>query len=161
LTGLHRNSAALFYHKLRELIADKIAEVDPEFGAFEVDESYFGGIRKGRRGRGAPGKAPGVRHSQARRQGACASGRRRQRTDSADGAPNQGLGRFRGLYRYWPSSNILDVAGFKHHRVNHAKSFATKNGHHINGIETSGTKPSACSGNTTACPAETFICSSK
>lgn len=56
LVGLHRNSAALFYRKLRELIACKIAEADPEFGAFEVDESYFGGVRKGKRGRGAAGK---------------------------------------------------------------------------------------------------------
>ena len=32
---------------------EKIAEIDPEFGAFEVDESYFGGSRKGKRGRGA------------------------------------------------------------------------------------------------------------
>ncbi len=35
----------------------------------------------------------------------------------------------------WVNYNILDVAGFKHHRVNHAKTFVTKNGHHINGIE--------------------------
>lgn len=56
LAGLHRNNGALFYHKLCKLIANKIAEVDPEFGAFEADESYFGGRRKGKRGRGAAGK---------------------------------------------------------------------------------------------------------
>jgi transposase len=28
-------------------------------GAIEVDESYFGGRRKGKRGRGAAGKVPG------------------------------------------------------------------------------------------------------
>ncbi|MGH7015357.1 MAG: hypothetical protein ACREEL_14625 [Stellaceae bacterium] len=74
LIGMHRNSAALFYHKLRELIADKIAEVDPEFGAFEVDESYFGGIRKGRRGRGAPGKVLVFGILKRGAQGACTSG---------------------------------------------------------------------------------------
>ncbi|MDR1304376.1 MAG: IS1595 family transposase, partial [Verrucomicrobiales bacterium] len=34
-----------------------------------------------------------------------------------------------------PSYNILDVSGFKHHRINHAKVFVSKRGHHINGIE--------------------------
>jgi transposase len=27
------------------------------------------------------------------------------------------------------------VAGFKHHRVNHARTFVSRRGHHINGIE--------------------------
>lgn len=56
LIGLHRNSAALYDHKLRYLIANKIAEAEPECGVFECDESYFGGVRKGKRGRGAAGK---------------------------------------------------------------------------------------------------------
>jgi transposase len=56
LTGLHRNSAALYYLRLRTLIANKMAEAAPEFGVFECDESYFGGVRKGKRGRGAAGK---------------------------------------------------------------------------------------------------------
>jgi len=37
-------------------------------GEIEVDESYFGGHRKGKRGRGAAGKVP-VRHPQKGRQG--------------------------------------------------------------------------------------------
>jgi len=56
LVGLHRNSAALYYHKLRQLLASKIAEVEPELGIFECDESYFGGVCKGKRGRSAAGK---------------------------------------------------------------------------------------------------------
>jgi transposase len=135
LTGLHRNSAALFYHKLRELIAGKIAEVDPEFGAFEVDESYFGGIRKGRRGRGAPGKVLVF--------GILKRGGKVHALPVADASGPTLLTALQTkvladsvVYTdSWVSYNILDVAGFKHHRVNHAKTFVTKNGHHINGIE--------------------------
>src|ERR1700739_1349566 len=59
LTGVNRNSATLFYRKLRELIAARLAEESPFVeGEIEVDESYFGGYRKGKRGRGAAGKVP-------------------------------------------------------------------------------------------------------
>src|SRR5271168_1019116 len=58
LAGINRHSATLFYQKLREIIVAELAEVFPEQGAFEVDESYFGGVRKGKRGRGAAGKVP-------------------------------------------------------------------------------------------------------
>lgn len=56
LVGIHRNSATLYYHKLRQLIVVKMGEAEPEMAVFECDESYFGGARKGRRGRGAAGK---------------------------------------------------------------------------------------------------------
>jgi transposase len=56
-TGLQANTVALFYHKLRQLIAERIADDAPFAGESEVDKSYFGGVRKGKRGRGAVGKA--------------------------------------------------------------------------------------------------------
>ncbi|KXU37342.1 hypothetical protein AXK11_02550 [Cephaloticoccus primus] len=49
-------AAALFYHTLRILIASNMAEVEPELGIFECDESYFGGVRKGKIGRGVADK---------------------------------------------------------------------------------------------------------
>lgn len=60
LVGVHRNTAAYYFHRLREIISN---ELDAEEGmmlggAIEVDESYFGGKRKGKRGRGAVGKVP-------------------------------------------------------------------------------------------------------
>ena len=50
---MQANTTMLFYRKVRHLIAGKLAEAFPEHGEFEVDESYFGGVRKGKRGRGA------------------------------------------------------------------------------------------------------------
>jgi transposase len=56
LDGVNKNSAALFYHRLREIIAAQIEDESPIQGEIEVDECYFGGARKGKRGRGAAGK---------------------------------------------------------------------------------------------------------
>ena len=58
LTGINRHSAMLYYHKIREMIALEIADETPFDGEIELDESYFGGVRKGKRGRGAAGKVP-------------------------------------------------------------------------------------------------------
>ena len=57
LVGIHRNSAIRFFHKLREKIALKQQDRNEQFGgAIELDESYFGGVRKGKRCRGSAGK---------------------------------------------------------------------------------------------------------
>lgn len=60
LCGVHRNTAAYYFLRLREIIACELeAESEAMFGGeIEVDESYFGGKRKGKRGRGAAGKIP-------------------------------------------------------------------------------------------------------
>ena len=60
LCGVHRNTAAYYFLRLREIIAYELeAESEAMFGGeIEVDESYFGGRRKGKRGRGAAGKIP-------------------------------------------------------------------------------------------------------
>ena len=60
LCGVHRNTAAYYFLRLREIIAYELeAESEAMFGGeIEVDESYFGGKRKGKRGRGAAGKIP-------------------------------------------------------------------------------------------------------
>ena len=60
ISGVNRNTAILFYHKLREVIFAALDAETPELmaGEIEVDESYFGGHRKGKRGRGAAGKVP-------------------------------------------------------------------------------------------------------
>jgi transposase len=59
LVGINRNTAILYFHKLREIIANQMAAEAPCLeGEIEVDESDFGGLRKGKRGRGAGGKVP-------------------------------------------------------------------------------------------------------
>jgi transposase len=49
---------AYYFHRLREVIDRATEDATPFSGAIEVDESYFGGSRKGKRGRGAAGKVP-------------------------------------------------------------------------------------------------------
>ena len=58
LLGVQYNTAILFYHKIRLVIEYHLAQEAKELfdGKIELDESYFGGIRKGKRGRGAGGK---------------------------------------------------------------------------------------------------------
>lgn len=48
----------LFYKKIRQVISHHIVLQAAEMfdGAVELDESYFGGARKDKRGRGAAGK---------------------------------------------------------------------------------------------------------
>ena len=46
--GVHPNTTALFYHKLREVIAEKIAEDVPFDGEIKGDESNFGAGSVGR-----------------------------------------------------------------------------------------------------------------
>jgi transposase len=60
LVGVNKSTAAYFFHRLREIIVFEIEQESDEFfdGEIEVDESYFGGRRKGKRGRGAAGKIP-------------------------------------------------------------------------------------------------------
>jgi transposase len=54
LCGVNRKTAAYYFHRLREIVALELeAEGEALFdGEIEVDESYFGGNPKGRRGRG-------------------------------------------------------------------------------------------------------------
>ena len=60
ICNVNHKTAAFYYHRLREIIAYELEqEADAFFaGEIEADESYFGGRRKGRRGRGATGKTP-------------------------------------------------------------------------------------------------------
>jgi transposase len=57
---VNRKTTAFYFLRLREIITYELeAESEAMFGEeIEVDESYFGGRRKGKRGRGAAGKIP-------------------------------------------------------------------------------------------------------
>ncbi len=56
VVGVSKDTAALFYRKVLGVIACRLKHATPFAGEVELDESYFGGARKGRRGRGAVGK---------------------------------------------------------------------------------------------------------
>ncbi|MBL4596095.1 MAG: IS1595 family transposase [Robiginitomaculum sp.] len=136
LTGVNRNTATLFFHKLREVIFTELAAETPEVfsGEIEVDESYFGGRRKGKRGRGAAGKVAvfgllkrkGNVHvviiPNASTQTLLPIIRQKVRPDSIV---------YTDCFR---SYDVLDVSEFRHHRINHSKLFAEAT-NHINGIE--------------------------
>jgi transposase len=57
LVDVNRNTAAYYFHRLRQLIYQATEDESLFSGEIEVDESYFGGRRKGKRGRGAAGKS--------------------------------------------------------------------------------------------------------
>ena len=136
LVQVNRNTSAYYFHRLREIIACHLdAEADTVFGGeIEVDESYFGGRRKGQRGRGAAGKVPvfgllkrgGKVYTKviadASSATLCPIIERKVVPDSIVYSDS------------WRGYNALDVADFKHFRINHSKLFADKK-NHINGIE--------------------------
>jgi transposase len=136
LTGVNRNTAVLFFHKLREVIFEQMAAAEPGLmgGEVEVDESYFGGRRKGKRGRGAGGKVPvfgllkrgGKVHvvviPNARTDTLFPIIRDKVRPDSIVYTDSFG------------AYDILDVSEFHHVRINHSELFA-EDANHINGIE--------------------------
>ena len=55
LLEIQANSEILFYRKIREVLASHLEGESKEIfdGLIELDESYFGGVRKGKRGREA------------------------------------------------------------------------------------------------------------
>lgn len=135
LVGIHRNTAIRFFHKLREKIALKQQNRSEQFcGKIELDESYFGGTRKGKRGRGAAGKVAvfgllkrgGKVYTQiildAKSDTLMPIIREKIEPDSI-------------VYTdCWRGYNALDISEFKHFRINHSTLFAEKH-NHINGIE--------------------------
>jgi transposase len=56
--GVHRYSAERVYHVIRRCLAGECELHSSLGGDVEADEGYFGGRRKGPRGRGAAGKVP-------------------------------------------------------------------------------------------------------
>lgn len=134
LTGVQVRTEIVFYQKLRNLIASKQASYDLS-GEIEADESYFGGVRKGKGGRGARGKVPVF--------GLLKRGGKIYTAIIPDAKASTLIPIIRARVR--PDSivytdsfqvyDVLDVSEFRHRRVNHSKTFVTRCGHHINGIE--------------------------
>ncbi len=56
LVNVNKTTAAYYFHRLCQLIYQNSLHLEMFEGEIEADESYFGGARKGKRGRGAAGK---------------------------------------------------------------------------------------------------------
>jgi transposase len=136
LCGVNRKTATFYSLRLREIIAYELeAESEAMFGGeIEVGKSYFGGRRRGKRGRGAAGKIPVF--DLLKRVGKAytkiildASGatlipiiKRKVVPDSI-------------VYSdCWRGYNVLDVPDFHHFRIDHSKLFADRH-NHIDDIE--------------------------
>ena len=133
IVGVQPNTAISFFMRLRHLIAGKLPCYEMS-GEVEADESYFGGIRKGKRGRGAAGKV--AVFGLLKRGGKVFTAiipnaktetllpiiQQRVRPDSIV---------YTDTFRAY---NALDVSDFHHMRINHSALFADKQ-NHINGIE--------------------------
>jgi transposase len=135
LLALNHKTGAFFYHRLREIIADQLTQSAPFAGEVELDESYFGGHRKGKRGRGAAGKVAvfgilkrggrvyTVVPPDLRRDTLLPIIREKVRPDSVVYTDS------------FVAYDTLDVSGFRHHRINHGEAFVQDKHNHINGIE--------------------------
>ena len=131
-----RNTAILFFHKLRELLADNLAAEAPDLmaGEIEVDESYFGGVRKGKRGRGAAGKIP-VFGLLKRGGKVYAVIIPNARTETLLPIIESKIKPDSIVYTdSFKAYDVLDVSDFHHVRINHSQLFA-EDRNHINGIE--------------------------
>ena len=136
ILGIQYNSSVLFYRKIRQIISYYLSlEASEVFaGQVELDESYFGGMRKGKRGRGAAGKVAvfGI----LKRGGKVFTvvvGDTKSSTllpiIAKKIAPDSVV--YTDSYK---SYNALDISAFHHERINHCVLFA-KAKSHINGIE--------------------------
>ena len=134
LVGVNRNTVNRFYLALRQVIAEEMEKAAPLHGEVEVDESYFGGKRKGKRGRGAAGKVPVF--------GLLKRGGRVYTLPN----PNANVKTLMPILKSrvvpdsivytdsFPSYDVIDVSTFHHRRIDHGKAFANRK-RHINGIE--------------------------
>jgi transposase len=133
VVGVNVKTATAFFMRLRQLIACNLPSYELS-GEIEADESYFGGVRKGTRGRGAAGKV--AVFGLLKRGGKVYTAI----------IPNAKTATLLPIIRevvtpdsivytdYFTSYNALDVSEFYHRRINHSKLFA-KGKNHINGIE--------------------------
>ena len=136
LVGVNKTTASYYFLRLRKLIFAECERISAEYigGEIEVDESYFGGVRKGKRGRGAAGKV--AVFGLLKRGG-------KVFTKVIDNAKSKTLIPII-QEKVIPDSivytdalksyDVLDVSEFRHHRINHSKLFANAK-NHINGIE--------------------------
>ena len=134
LVEVNKNTAAYYFQRLREVIYRATEDETPFCGEIEVDENYFGGRRKGKRGRGAAGKIP-VFGLLKRGGKVYAKVIPNTRGKTLKVIMEKRIVPDSIVYTdTYSSYSVLDVSEFKHYRINHSQLFADKH-NHINGIE--------------------------
>ena len=138
LLELNRNTINRWYNIFRQEIYDyQVNQKRLLYGEIELDENYFGGIHKGKRGRGAGGKTAvfGLLKRNGKVYTVVVKDTKQTTLMpiiTSKIKPDSVV--YTDSYR---SYNALDVNDFKHFRINHSKEFADKSNklNHINGIE--------------------------
>lgn len=135
VAGVNRNTATRIYREIRIVLAADCEQHALLGGEVEVDESYFGGVRKGLRGRGAAGKV--IVFGLLKRNGRVytrpvpnvtrATLRMIIKTKVPEGSTI-----FSDSFRVYDG---LITDGYEHFRINHQTEFARGRRNHINGIE--------------------------
>ena len=134
LVSVNKNTSAYYFHRLRVLIFHNSPHLEMFDGEVEVDESYFGGHRKRKRGRGAAGKV--AVFGLLKRQGKVFTVVvENTRTETLMPVIVRKIKPDSWVYTdTYRSYDALDVSKFHHERINHSELFAVKQ-NHINGIE--------------------------
>ncbi len=123
ILGIQSNSAMFFYRKIRQVIACYLAlQADEVFdGSIEPDESYFGGQRKGKLGRGAAGKAAvfGILKRNGKVYTVVVENTKQ---DTLLPVIKRKIMPDSIVYTdCYKSCDVLDVSEFIHHRINHSQ----------------------------------------
>lgn len=137
LLGINRNTVNRYYRLIREAIyyLQVVESVGRVRGALELDESYFGGVHKGNKGRSTKSKIPvfgilkrnGKVYTEIVPDVKAVTLRRiiKRHIRSGSTLYTDAFASYDGL--------VLD--GYEHIRINHSVAMVTGRGNHINGIE--------------------------
>lgn len=136
LVGVNRNTATYFYHRLRQVVAARLAFGAPLSGEKEVEvsESYFGAARKGKRGKGGAGKVAvfGLLERGGKVYTVIVPDTER---DTLSPILRAKVGPDAIVYTdTLDVGDLLDALGHRHQRVDHSERFV-RGGAHIGGIE--------------------------
>jgi transposase-like protein len=131
-TGVTYKTAWRIFKQIRSMLND---EVSLEGSSVEVDETYIGGRRRGKRGRGAEGKTPVVGMVQRKGQ---VKAIKTDRVNSATVMPmiKANIKPDSTIYTdEYPIYNKLSQNGYKHESVNHSVKVWVIGDAHTNTIE--------------------------
>ena len=132
ITGVTYKTAWRMFKQIRTLFGE---DTIPLNGKVEVDESYFGGVRRGKRGRGAEGKTAVIGIVQ--RQGkVTASVVSNVKSSTVMSLIRRNVARTAIVYTdEFHSYDRVAMAGYRHKRVQHSAKVYVNGDAHTNNIE--------------------------